>query len=479
MIFQMQNQFVNPYNTLPHFAKKYAYELSCELNVDENMVACALLSSVTIAGLNKIECRINSNYTIPGVLWILVGADSGLGKTPTFNRVQGVLCEIFNEQLCVSAEKEQEILTKKELLQQRIKYLLKTGKKLSHENFQHIQGEIDSCKKKLNELKIPISPIVDRLSLYSYVDEISKRNGIMAAIGAEGSILAEFQTVSPQMLQPLLKSWSLEDISFVSKKYGAVSVKKPKLHIGVAWQTSEIKKILINENYQSIGLAARFLYYQAYKKLTIQNSSSCLSRESEKWWHETLLRQLIYSSNIDKYEENYLILSPDAVQALNEFKTEAYRTTDISGSNFIGKFDQHAVRLAIALHCLEFDINHNRTISYETLYKSCLLTQYFFSNSQRLILSSKNSKNRAIAFTICQIFKESQARFYNYTVTLSTKELAIRSGKTIKSVDQAMFWLSSRYNFQPTSIKDHTSKLVPAWVLSQNINHIASEECLI
>jgi|APHig6443717817_1056837.scaffolds.fasta_scaffold07726_3 hypothetical protein len=479
MILPIQYQPITPFLSLPYYAQKYANELSNELNVDENMVACAMISSVTVAGLGKIECHINSNYIIPGVLWIVVGADSGLGKTPTFSRVQGVLRNIFNEQLCFSPEKEQEIATKRGLLQQRINHLMKKGKKLSHENFQHIEDEIDSCKKKLNEHTIPISPIVDRISLYSYISEISKRKGVMAAIGAEGSILADFHTVSQQMLQPLLKSWSLEEVSYVSKISGAISVTNPRLHIGIAWQTSEIKKILTNENYQSMGIAARFLYYQASKKFIIQNDNYRVSHEAENWWHNTLLRQYNYSSTINTNNENHLSLSPDALQILNAYKNNTYFTIDNSGSNFIGKFDQHAVRLAIALHCLEFDISSNKTISMETLTKACLLTQYFFNNIQRVVLFSKNSKNHTIAFEICQIFKDRQARLNNYVVIISTKELVMRTRETIKAVEQAMYWLSTRYNFQPTFINVDKLKPIAAWGLSQNIDHINAVESLL
>ena len=477
---QTQIHSLRPAQALTGMAQQYVYELANELRVDPDMIACAMLSTVTAAGMGSIDCAVTPNFPVPGVLWMLVGAPSGAGKTPVFSRVQGVLEQVISEKMIFSREKMREVESLQNVLTQRIKRLDREAAKCTSEERSAILNEIVACRRELDELKIPVSPIIDLISIYAFIKEMSARNGVMAALGAEGSILACFNKVSTNLLQPVLKSWNLETISNISKKDGEIFVASPKLHIAAAWQPDEARKILLDDKFSSIGLTARFLYYEIPLHTRFDGNGKYLSSEADCWWGNVISRQVDYHVQSADNCVPRLNLSREAQEVL-----ESHRLCWTSASNTSADFEKllcksssHAVRISIALHCLEEDIFRAKTISSSTMMRACELTEFFLREYFRVMSREKDKKIRRLAFKLCQIFSTNQVSLANPVVSLPTSFLAMQVEATQKSVNQAMYWLARRVLVCEVPILLNNLKTVQGWEIRQSLGCYQNEDML-
>ena len=220
------------------------------------------------------------------------------------------------------------------------------------------------CQREYDALKIPVSPLVDRVSVHAFIEEMAARDGAMAALGAEGALLAEWYNVGTESLQPIMKSWSGEPVSYTSKKRGSFSVERPSLHIGVGWQVTEARKILLSRRFRPLGLGARFLYYEAcYSPVSTIVDVRVVPDYVETWWKNALKTCCSYSFGLESGNILQLNMSEDARSCLEYSKAQwvAMRCRVQGCEDFISKAASHAVRLAIALHCLQ----HQKCSTYQ------------------------------------------------------------------------------------------------------------------
>lgn len=469
-----------PAHALPPLAARYSYELAEELRVDTNIIACAMLSTAMVASLGGIECIVSSDFKVPSVLWILVGAPSGAGKTPVFQRVQGVLEQLIASKVCLTPERRMDVESRMEVLEQRLKVLKRQAARIPPDSYEMHVAKLVAAKQEMDSLKVPISPIVDRMSLYAFTQEMSKRNGVMAAFGAEGSLLAGLSMVSTELLQPLLKSWSNEEIAESSKKRGEVRVPFPRLNIGVGWQTHEARRLLCNEKYIGIGLTARFLYCEAYSRSHGGGCGVGLSDDSKLWWTGVLENLLDAYLTLSDRDSINLVLSCDAKLLLDSFERDFLFPIDsVAGvSEFLRKRGSHAVRIAIALHCLEFDTLKTVTISFDTMQKACNLTFYFANQLYNVQIREREAKVRSLAFKLCQVYSKNQVGQFYPGITYTTHQLGNCVGKTHKLVSHAMYWLAEKKLVCSVAVPLNNGKTVDGWQALQFLNQFLHEDML-
>lgn len=471
---------MRPYQALPNMAMQYAFELGNELRVDKDMVACMLLSTVTAAGFDSINCELSSSYNVPGLLWMLVGAPSGAGKTPTCSRIQGVFEKLITSKICLSLEARQEIEAARNVLAKRIRRLSNMAAKCSHEQREPIMENLIFATKEMTDLRVPLSPVVDIISPYAFVDEISKRDGVMAAFGAEGSILSSFNTVAAEQLHPMLKSWCLEKISNITKKRGTISVDEPRLHIATAWQPCEARKLLCDQRYSQIGMGARFLYFEVQSNASRQGGGGLLSDKMSHWWEEVLARQVEYylESKVNSHEP--LRLSQEAKTYFDQCCDNWRFRIDLNKESrtFLSKSESHAVRLAIALHCLEENIFTNKIISGYVMQRACSLADFFLEEQSRVLLRNKDAKIRKEAVEVCKIFSRGQVEQADFRVSYATGYFASLLGESQKVVYRVMNWLRDRNFVCPVPIHLPNQKVLHGWQSLQYLNWVMDEDSL-
>lgn len=463
---------LSPYQALPETANQYAMELNTELRVDVDMIACVMISTITAAGIGSIDCIVSKKHIVPGVLWVLVGAESGSGKTPVFDRIQGTLKDLISTKICLPFDKRQRVEALHVTLTKRIKQLEAKAAKCKKEDFQRCFDEIITARKELDGIHNPVSPIIDMVTPYAFTEEMCRRGGVMASLGAEGAILPCFTSVSPDLLQPILKSWCLESISNVSKRRGEIRVDEPRLHIGAGWQPHEARRILCDERFSKMGMSGRFLYYESQSNGFQFDNGYRISRNLDSWWEDTLSRQLDYHLQAQIDGKKYFILSPDAFNYL-----EAFTATWRAGVGyldevkpFVRKIESHCVRIAIALHCLSEDIFANRTISLSTMERAGALTAFFHGELSRTVSRSKESKVRKLAIRLCLEFSKTQQGQFFPNVPLTIRDLSLRVNDTQKAISQAMFWLSARNLVCQIEIPTTNNKTTSAWQALQHFN---------
>jgi hypothetical protein len=464
---QQRPLMLRPAQAFSGMAAHYAFGVASELNVDADMVACSMLSAICAAGLNRIEATLSKNYYVPGLLWMLVGAPSGAGKTPVFRRVHGVLEQVVKKCMEIPHEEKRQRELRRDVLSQRLKELRRRAGRSSSDNREEVHAEMFTCQREYEALMIPVSPLVDRVSMYAFVEEMAARNGAMAALGAEGALLPEWYSVGTELLQPIMKSWSGEPVSYTSKKKGSFSVERPNLHIGVGWQVAEARRLLLSKRFRPLGLGARFLYYEVlpYASTAAVVSSGIVPDEVENWWKSQLNLCCSYSSGLGSGKVMQLDLTEDAKHYLKCCKEQwvAMRFGFQGCEDFISKAESHAVRLAIALHCLHADIRMAQTIDADLIRRACALVNFYIDQLARVMYREKDAKIREIAFKVCQSFARAQVGQLQPGVCFGIRALAIQLNVSQKSLLQSMCWMAERGLVCPVNIPVNPTKFEPGW----------------
>ena len=388
--------------------------------------------------------------------------------------------DLISEKWCLPRDREREIELNRAVLKQRIKWLGREAAKHSSERRHEVLTEMQACQGELNELKIPVSPVIDRVSVYSFIEEMSARDGVMAALGAEGSLLANLYAVSPEMIQPILKSWSMEPISEVTKKNGNTVVSHPRLHIGTAWQITESRKIIFAEKFSSIGLDSRFLYCELPKYTFSYGDGRNIPVQCEYWWKNLLSKIIDYIKSLDKHEKLQLVLSADAQYMLGLHRQgwEAHRVHCPGAEEFLCKAESHAVRIAVALHCIDEDVSVSHTISLDNMRKACEVTDFFVKERCRVVARMRDSKVRELALKVCQVFARGQVGQVVPGIFIGTRALAAQVGVTQKSLNRTMYWMAEHGFVLAVNVPVNSVKIEPGWQARQFLGYIQNEEML-
>jgi len=371
--------------------------------------------------------------------------------------------------------------SRKTYLKDRIRHLSRKAAKCSLETQHDILSEITACIQGLDAVKIPVSPIVDTSTMYAFIKGMYDRNGVIAALGAEGSIVPCFNAVSSDLLQPVLKAWNLERISSISKKHGEISVEFPRLHIATAWQASEARKILIADKYVNIGLSSRFLYYEVRPGLIREKGNCLLSREAESWWSEVVLRQVDFHVKHAGNHADVLQLSAEAQNYLKLCRQKWVSRSVVSADfeRLLHKCESHAVRIAIAIHCIEENVFQNKTISSSVMRRACGLTEFFLEEHERVMSRGRDARIVKLAAEICGIISKGQHSLIYPGLPVTTSYIAVQGGVTQKAVNQAMYWLAERGLVYAVTIPVSNIKSVPGWQPKENLFRYQSEDALM
>ncbi|WP_027362077.1 DUF3987 domain-containing protein [Halodesulfovibrio aestuarii] len=379
-----------PGHALPQDVASFAYGLATEIGVDANMVALAVIG-VSNTLLLGATCDVTTSFRVGSSLYLGIGAPPSAGKTPCVERVRGHCLDIMKKHLLLSEDELQRRVSKRRVLGERSKFVLKKAAKES-DAFQHdlLVDEHASLERRIAQIKIPQLPFMGQVSPYALIKELGVRGGVGANIDAEGGLFSTFNSVAIEQLQPILKAWSSEGLTNITKSESYL-VEYPTLTLVAFWQDKPLKKFLQDPKYYDVGLVARILPYIA-QQATFTRSGE-VSPEVEKNFVYVLERIIVCSLNALKQTDGLtFLLSNDAKDCLKRFRAHADFLMSpgqclCEYPEIAKKMDVQAVKLAMALHALEAFPYQGNEITGDMLQKACELV-VFFVDQQRSILGS-------------------------------------------------------------------------------------------
>jgi hypothetical protein len=439
---------VSPYEALCNNAQAYANELALELGSSKEMVACTLLTMFA-AGQISSECVVSINYHIKMSFFMAVGAEPSSGKTPIIKRMRRVLEELISKHIALDPDVVAERKARKDLLESKIKGIKSARKKNSNAaiRLEDIH-ELAELQKELEGIDVPLPPLMGKVSLQSFVKELSLRNGLGILIDDEGAILSSLHRVTPEDTTPILDVWSNTSVEDITK-HEQFRVSNPSVVMLGMWQSGPLLKFFRNQTYRDNGLTARFLpYIEPTREPRIAYGE--LSAETEAWYTKQLegtvvrLKECLQLTGASPQFR----LSPEAHSVLRRFKE--YLSL-LQGQNMqfacyrgvAGKLDVQAVRLAMALYSMEAASFCNMEIGSEIMWRACCLALFFGVQSVNIVNAAENEEMRKKAHPLIKTIMGLQLinlPGWGYTIS----ELCRPHGLSKKKCESLLFWMMSQ-----------------------------------
>ncbi|SIO30883.1 DUF3987 domain-containing protein [Halodesulfovibrio marinisediminis] len=370
----------SPATSLPKIPSDYVYGLASELGVSADLVAVPVLAA-TATLLMGGTCEVSPSFVVGSSLYFAAGAPPSSGKTPCLERVMALATQSLKKNYLLSPEEVQERISIREVESARLKALERAAAKEEDVNARALLArEHSELQGRINRIVIPQSPLMAQFTPYSIVKELVARDGIGSNINAEGGVLAELYSVSPEKIRPLLSAWSSEEISDVTKKH-AFFHPNPTFIMGILWQDQPLIKLLRVPKYRENGLVARIL------PLIITDAKfsryGFVSSDSERELGSLFSRILCASVAAKSSGESLkFTLSDAAADCFSLFRVCVDKLIEPGNlfegfKDVAGKLDLQAIKLAMVLHALRSPLASGSLIERDTMHGACNLALYF------------------------------------------------------------------------------------------------------
>ncbi|WBF66037.1 DUF3987 domain-containing protein [Desulfovibrio subterraneus] len=469
---------ISPYGALCNDAQVYANELALELGSSKEMVACTLLTMFA-AGQIGSECIVSSNYRIGMSLFMAVGAEPSSGKTPIIKRMRCVLEELISKHIALAPDVVAERRARKDLLNSKIKGI-KSARKKSSSTPIRVEDvhELAELQKELEGITVPLPPVMGKMSLQSFVKELSLRNGLGILIDDEGAALSSIHRVAPEDTTPLLDVWSNTSVEDITK-HEQFHVSNPSMVMLGMWQSGPLMKFFRNQAFRENGLTARFLPYINPS----DEPKPCLGQltgVAERWYSKQLEGTVVRLKECLRLTgaSPQFRLSSEAQSVLSRFR-EHLRLLQGQNMGFAsyrgvaGKLDVQAVRLAMALYSMEAASFSNMEIGPEIMWRACCLALFFGVQSVNIVKAAEDEEMRKKAHPLIKTVVGLQLinqPGWGYTVS----ELCRPHGLNKKQCERLLFWMEakgwiSRRSFLRQLLSGKTEQ-VELWVPIDNFS---------
>lgn len=460
----------SPSQALPATIAKYVGAVANEIGVDQDMVAITTLAAANSLLLGA-TCEVTHGFEVGSSIYFAVGAPPSSGKTPCVEKMLRVYNSLIRKYFLPSDAERQKLLSMQKVLRAREKQLLKTAARAEGEAQQlALVNELADVQSRYAEIKIRQSPLIGQVSLNSLTKELANRNGLAFNFDAEGGIFARANSVVKELLSPILKAWSSEELSDVTKK-ASYRAEKPSLTIAALWQDKPLKAFLRDSRYYDIGLVARVLPYTVKHPISFQIGN--VSQECEQQFVNVLERILQSSLAFvqSSANESRFLLSTDARECLKLFKEHSAFLRAPEGllaeyPEIAGKMDVQAVKLAMILHALDGASDLGAEIPVGTMEKACRLVSFFVGELSTILRSTQENKLiEEGAPLIKALIEVGESLGQEAGITIASLKRALGFSKT--KCDRLMFWLLYRnavlYNRQLVTGIDGKSVLNEFW----------------
>lgn len=442
MSVNFQFSSISPASALSNVSSDYAYGVANELGVDVNMIALGVFGAVNTLLLSA-KCEVSLSHKVGNSLYLLVGAPPSSGKSPCVERVLMPVKKLLAKHLLLSNHERQLIECRAKIVNERQKYLLKQAARATDAaQRRDIGNELAELEREAETLKVPNSPLMGSMSLYSVTKELALRGGVGAIIDAEGGLFAEMYSVAKEQTRPVLKSWSSEALSETTKSRH-LFVENPVLTQVAYWQTAPMLAFLRNPKYYDTGMVARILPYRASSKSF--NRTGEARQESQQNFEALLERILLASlhsrntSDMQKFR-----LSDDAYTCYRKYKDYTDQLASPGGllcdyPEVAGKLDVQAIKLAMVLHAMEASPKVSEEIYGKTMLTACQLSLFFAEQHAEILGTAYDRKMIEEGQELIELLI--QWGKGNYSAAFPIEQLKRPVGYSKGRCDRVLYWL--------------------------------------
>jgi len=435
------------YQLLPPNAAAYSLTIATELGCSPNMVAVIMLGLIVTATLGVFQIKVSPTWIEPSSTFFAVGGPSGSGKSPALKRLQAYLDDSIAKFVEVSSAERERREVASDLVKDQIKELKRKARKVSCKGERNIfRDQILTLNQELKELRIPVSPIMGRVTTHALPRELALRNGSAAILDSEGGIFPEIELSAFGQMTSFLNCWSEDKIDHTSKKHGTITVPSPRLTTCILWQPTPLATFLRTAKNIANGLAARILPYFTDKEYACnQRMYSTPQPGDGNWWKEKVNSVVVFCSKRIDSGRIPVPLSTEADQLFQEYRAKT-RADMLPGGQFqtfsdvLAKSPSQALRIALSLELLNCDHLSQLRITGPAMQNAIALAQIFVSQHIQIRQEMETEQVRKNANRLIQSFRRNVGMVFTPTM-YQLSNIYRPLGMKKADCEQAMFLL--------------------------------------
>jgi len=254
-----------PVDALPEPVRYYVEAQALALQVPVDLIACLVLGVGAAAAAGRCTVRLNSEWSEPLNVYIVVALPSGERKSPAFRKVTMPL-EDRDRELFLALEPEVAACqAEREVLETRLKIAQAEASKAKPEARGTFMEEVHELVAEINSSAVPRLPrlIADDATSESVTSLLGEYGGRIAVMSTEGGL---FETLAGRYsdnvpnIDVYLKGYSGDPIRVDRKSRKPEFVPHPALTLCLTVQPSVIRDLASKRSFRGRGLLARFMY---------------------------------------------------------------------------------------------------------------------------------------------------------------------------------------------------------------------------
>jgi len=378
---------------LPINVRGFSKALCESLQVSSGMVAPAVMAVLALGIQKKYNVHPMQDWYEPGNLYVTIIAEPSERKSPTMKEIMAPVYEYEREENERMAPDIAAYKTKKEILENRINYAVRSiskgSKKKGDEKYLDM-GDLDDLQSELNELEevFPVRLVVDDATM-EVLGKLMKQNkeriGIMSTEGGIFNIMAGmYNNNNNAMIDIILKSYSGDRYTQDRVTREGQELNNPLMTILLYVQPVVIKEIMENSEFIGRGLNARFLYSIPLSTIGKRKYRVMKISDIDRMDYVDAIKRIFAIPVPDKPKT--IELNEDADRLAETFFYEIEKEMEDATPEFkawLGKLHGTTMRIALLLHCLEYiEESEFHKISGEIMENAIQMGRYFKAHAE-------------------------------------------------------------------------------------------------
>ncbi|MCL2347655.1 MAG: DUF3987 domain-containing protein [Planctomycetaceae bacterium] len=408
-----------PIDEFPDLLRNFVVEVSKSIGIDPSHVAACVLSIVSGVIGRAFKIEIKSGHQEYAMLWVVVIADSGFGKSPALN---------FAREPIDRLEREARERYKKERAEYDAKMKERNRRQGSQPSNECAESEqiAEPALHRFAVSDITIEALVLLLADNSYGlclirDELAALFGGMNAY-KNGKVDLQFFIEIHGGL-PVC----------VDRKTGHrqhIAANTPSLSIIGGIQTDIIRRTIIRDPaFLSSGFVARLLMAYPPQEALYWNHNVADPEALSSY--EQLIRKIVaYRESISPDDPGIVRLTAEADRLIFDFQNrQADETLEVQDGNVryaLNKAGMHAARLALVLHvveCFEKDFTLPSRVSEKMMQRAISIAEWFLNEAHRIYAMLAGREESATSEKTIILTK---IRLFNGEVTVRKLQSSMR-----------------------------------------------------
>ena len=367
-----------PLETLPCQLQIFVIETSQSIGIDASNTAACVLSIVSGIIGRTFQLKIKQGYNEHAMLWVVLVAESGFGKSPALDYARKPIDRLQTEAL----EKYEEEKIQYDIDLEDYKQYMRNRKKNEPASFKPVEP-VMACYSVSDFTTEALLPVLSEnpYGVGLIRDEIAAFFGSLDAYrGAK---------MDRQILIEIHGGRFAQKHRATGKRH--LAAKTPSLSIVGGIQSDVIRQVIKDEpDFLTTGFGARFLMVYPPAEPILWNDN--VAAETALLSYDKLIDDLLKCrEHFTPEEPGVISLSPEATALIFAFQNQhADDSLGIADGNVRyveNKAGMHCARLTLVLHiihCIENNIDPLTQVTSETMQQAVALTEWFLNEAHRI-----------------------------------------------------------------------------------------------